>query len=111
MRHWAIAAMVCLLFAMQPALAGTVAGGQSAANLYKSGKYAEAVKAINIELKRNPSPQQAATLYYYLGCCYYQCKQAANAAVVYKQLISSYPNSPETEMARKMLIQIDPIGA
>ncbi|MBU2062118.1 MAG: tetratricopeptide repeat protein [Bacteroidetes bacterium] len=62
--------------------------------LYKNGKYEEAVNAYNAVLK---SKKQSAELYYNLGNCYYKLNKVAPAIYNYEKALVLKPNDANTK--------------
>ena len=77
-------------------------------DLYKHGKYANAVRVLTALVRQNQKGKSASTIYYYLGCCYYQSQQREDARKIYQTIVSQFPGSPEAPMSVAMLKQIDP---
>lgn len=75
--------------------------------LYKQAKYSQAAQALNAAIKANKNSAQSATLYYYLGCCYYQLNQRDAARDIYRYVRNNFPLSQEARIAGTMLAQLD----
>jgi predicted aspartyl protease len=84
------------------------AQGADGVALYNQKKFGAAAAALSAEIRSNKSGAKLATLYYYLGCCYYQSKQIEEAKRIYRYIRNAFPQSNEARMAGTMLGQLDP---
>lgn len=64
--------------------------------LVKSGRYKEAVLAMQAFAKNFPNSGLAANAHYWTGFSYVGMSDFASAAASYQHLIQTYPNSPKT---------------
>ncbi len=100
--------LACVLVAQLAAGAWAVSPPADGIHLYKQGKYLPAAQAITAALKTNKNPAMTPTFYYYLGCCYYQSKQSAEATKIYRYIQTAFPHSGEARMAATMLAKLVP---
>lgn len=75
--------------------------------LYKAGKFAQAVPVFKAVVAANPKSPNA--LYYY-ALSMHQSKDLAGAAAAYKQLMRSFPRSPAADLAEQALQMISKGG-
>jgi tol-pal system protein YbgF len=68
---------------------------ESSFDLFKTGKYKEAISSFNDFLKTYPESNLAASAYYWIGNSYYALRDFSNAVSAQEKLIKSYPNSPK----------------
>ena len=68
---------------------------ESSYDLFKTGKYKEAISSFNDFLKTYPESSFAPSAYYWIGNSYYALRDFSNAVSAQEKLIKSYPNSPK----------------
>lgn len=68
---------------------------ESSYDLFKTGKYKEAISSFNDFLKTYPESSFAPSAYYWIGNSYYALRDFSNAVNAQEKLIKSYPNSPK----------------
>ncbi len=73
--------------------------------LYKQAKYMQAAQALNTTIKSSKTANP--TLYYYLGCCYYQLNQRESAKDIYRYIRNNFRFRKKRKMAGGMLAQLD----
>uniref|UniRef100_A0A7S1G6M3 Tetratricopeptide repeat protein 30 n=1 Tax=Bicosoecida sp. CB-2014 TaxID=1486930 RepID=A0A7S1G6M3_9STRA len=74
---------------------GAVAEGSYTSTIYgmiREGKYADAIRLLNLQLQNFPRSRAALSL---LGYCYYYLQDFGNAAQAYEQLVKFFPEVEE----------------
>jgi predicted aspartyl protease len=100
-----IVSCLLALMALAPAAAQSAPATADGIQLYKQAKYSQAAQALNASIKASKTANP--TLYYYLGCCYYQPNQRDSAKDIYRYIRNNFPLSQEAKMAGGMLAQLD----
>ena len=94
-------AFLCFFSTLSASAADAMKEGMA---LYKKAEYKQAIQKFSAMMKTlQGNDPRVATLYYYMGCCYYQLKMHSSAYSMFQLVAVKYPNSTEAPLARQML--------
>ena len=68
---------------------------ESGYDLFKTGKYKEAISSFNSFLRSYPESSFAASAHYWIGNSFYALREFKNAVAAQEALIKTYPDSPK----------------
>ncbi|MBN9133485.1 MAG: tol-pal system protein YbgF [Nitrosospira multiformis] len=68
---------------------------ESGYDLFKTGKYKEAISSFNSFLRSYPESNFAASAHYWIGNSFYALREFKNAVAAQEALIRTYPDSPK----------------
>jgi tol-pal system protein YbgF len=68
---------------------------ESGYDLFKTGKYKEAISSFNSFLRSYPESSFAASAHYWIGNSFYALREFKNAVAAQEALIRTYPDSPK----------------
>lgn len=68
---------------------------ESGYDLFKTGKYKEAISSFNSFLRTYPESSFAASAHYWIGNSFYALREFKNAVAAQETLIKTYPDSPK----------------
>ncbi len=69
---------------------------QAALNLYRTRRYADALKAFDLFLKTYPSSSYVANAIYWKGECYYAEENFSEAILAFKDVLARFPQSSKS---------------
>jgi tol-pal system protein YbgF len=70
--------------------------------------YAKAVDACNVVIKNYPASDKLPEAYYRKALALKSLKRTDEARVAFEYVVKTYPNTPETELARTQLMSLSP---